>query len=159
MKLLFRQRLFSWFDSYDIYSENEEKVYMVKGQISWGHLLRIYDANGNELGYVKEKVLTFLPQFLIYENGEEIGRIQKKWSFFSQNYFVDFCGWQVEGNFLGWDYTVQDASGTHVATVSKEIFHMTDTYILDIKNLDDALHVLMLALAIDAEKCSAAAAT
>ena len=31
MKLLFRQRFFSWFDSYDIYDENENTVYTVKG--------------------------------------------------------------------------------------------------------------------------------
>mgnify|MGYP003238671317 FL=1 len=29
MRLLFRQRFFSWFDSYDIYNENEETVYTV----------------------------------------------------------------------------------------------------------------------------------
>ena len=42
MKLLFRQRAFSWFDSYDIYDENENTVYVVKGQLSWGHCLKIY---------------------------------------------------------------------------------------------------------------------
>ncbi len=30
MKLLFKQRMFSWFDSYDIYDENENTVYVVK---------------------------------------------------------------------------------------------------------------------------------
>lgn len=38
MKLLFKQRMFSWFDSYDIYDENENTVYVVKGQLSWGAL-------------------------------------------------------------------------------------------------------------------------
>ena len=37
MKLLFKQRLFSWFDSYDIYDEAGNTVYVVKGQLSWGH--------------------------------------------------------------------------------------------------------------------------
>ena len=32
--------------------------------------------------------------------------------------------------------------------------HMTDTYVLDIVNPEDALYVLMFVLAIDAEKCS-----
>ncbi len=36
MKLLFKQRLFSWFDSYDIYAENGSVLYEVKGQLSWG---------------------------------------------------------------------------------------------------------------------------
>jgi uncharacterized protein YxjI len=30
MKLLFKQRFFSWFDSYDIYNESGETVYTVK---------------------------------------------------------------------------------------------------------------------------------
>ena len=41
MKLLFKQRLFSWFDSYDIYDEAGNTVYVVKGQLSWGHKLAI----------------------------------------------------------------------------------------------------------------------
>ena len=31
MKLLFKQRVFSWFDSYDIYNEAGDAVYEVKG--------------------------------------------------------------------------------------------------------------------------------
>ena len=61
MKLLFKQRLFSWFDSYDIYDEAGNTVYVVKGQLSWGHKLAIYDAYGNEVGMVEKK---FLPSFL-----------------------------------------------------------------------------------------------
>ena len=56
MKLLFKQRLFSWFDSYDIYDEAGNTVYVVKGQLSWGHKLVIYDAYGNEVGMVVQKV-------------------------------------------------------------------------------------------------------
>lgn len=73
MKLLFKQRLFSWFDSYDIYDEAGNTVYVVKGQLSWGHKLVIYDAYGNEAGMVVQKVLTFLPKFEIYRNGSYTG--------------------------------------------------------------------------------------
>ena len=38
--------------------------------------------------------------------------------------------------------------------VSKQLFNWTDTYVIDVKNPNDALYVLMLVLAIDAEKCS-----
>ena len=67
MKLLFKQRLFSWFDSYDIYDEAGNTVYTVKGQLSWGHCLKIYDVNGNEVGTVQEMIFTMLPKFEIYE--------------------------------------------------------------------------------------------
>ena len=43
MKLLFKQRLFSWLDSYDIYDEAGSTVYTVKGQLAWGHCLKISD--------------------------------------------------------------------------------------------------------------------
>ncbi len=48
MRLLFKQRLFSWFDSYDIYTEDGSVCYTVKGQLAWGHLLKVYDAQGHE---------------------------------------------------------------------------------------------------------------
>lgn len=38
MRLLFRQRMFSWFDSYDIYDENGNTVYVVKGHVSQKNL-------------------------------------------------------------------------------------------------------------------------
>ena len=52
------------------------------------------------------------------------------------------------------DYSITGAAGEQVAVISKEIFHMTDTYVLDIVNPVNALRVLMFVLAIDAEKCS-----
>ena len=82
MKLLFKQRLFSWFDSYDIYDEAGETVFTVKGRLSWGHCLEIYDRFGEHVGTVKEEVLTLLPRFALYQNGREIGEIQKMFTFF-----------------------------------------------------------------------------
>ena len=81
VKLLFKQRLFSWFDSYDIYDETEQTVYVVKGQLAWGHCLKIFSVYGEEVGTVKEKVLTLLPKFEVYEKERYIGCIQKELTF------------------------------------------------------------------------------
>ena len=129
-KLLFKQRLFSWFDSYDIYDETEQTVYVVKGQLAWGHCLKIFSVYGEEVGTVKEKVLTLLPKFEVYEKERYIG------------------------GYMEWDYTIVGPGGQRIAAISKELFHMTDTYVMDIVNPEDALYVLMFVLAIDAEKCS-----
>ena len=75
-------------------------------------------------------------------------------SLFKPHYNIDFCGWQVQGNFLEWDYQITDALGYNVATISKQLFNWTDTYIIDVHDPKDALYSLMLVLAIDAEKCS-----
>ena len=154
MKLLFRQRILSLFDSYDIYDENGNTVYGVKGQLAWRHCLKICDPQGHELGLVKEKIITLLPKFELYEGGRYIGRISKKLSLFSPKFSIDFNGWTVEGNFLEWDYTIRDARGNRVAAIGKDLFHLSDTYVLDIAAPGDSLHVLMFALAMDAEKCS-----
>ena len=154
MKLLFKQRFFSWFDSYDIYDEAGNTVYTVKGELSWGHLLRIYDANGNEVGCVKEKVFTWLPKFEMYIGDNYIGSINKEFSFFEPKFNIDYNGWHVSGDWFEWDYNIFDAFAQDVAIVSKELWNWTDTYVIDINDPKNALCVLMLVLAIDAEKCS-----
>lgn len=68
MKLLFKQRIFSWLDSYDIYDETGQIVYTVKGQLSWGHLLKIFDNNQQCVGMIKEKIFVWLPKFQIFLN-------------------------------------------------------------------------------------------
>lgn len=154
MTLLFKQRFFSWFDSYDIYNESGEAVYTVKGQLSWGHCLKIFDAAGAEVGTLQERVFTFLPKFGMYLGETCVGCISKEFSLFTPKFDIDCNGWHVEGDFFEWDYTILGPSGQAVATVSKELFHWTDTYVIDVADPQDALCALMLALAIDAEKCS-----
>ena len=156
MKLLFKQRFFSWFDSYDIFNEAGETVYTVKGQLSWGHCLKIFDANGNEIGTVKERIFSFMPKFEMYLGEEYIGCISREFSlfFFKPKYNIDCNGWHIEGDFFEWDYTIFDNLGKDIATISKELFNWTDTYVIDVLNPQDALCALMLVLAIDAEKCS-----
>lgn len=154
MKLLFKQRIFSWFDSYDIYDEYGNTVFTVEGQLAWGHCMKIFDVNGNELGMIKQKVLTFFPKFEIYLDNTYVGCITKEFSFLKPVFTIDYNGWYVEGNFWEWDYNILNQSGAHVASVSKELFKWTDTYVINVNDPQDAIAVLMLVLAIDAEKCS-----
>lgn len=154
MKLLFKQRFFSWFDSYDIYDEAGDTMFVVKGELAWGHLLRIYDANDREIGCVKEKILTWLPKFEMYIGNRYAGCISKELTFFKPKYNIDYNGWHVDGNWFEWDYSIIDSAGQNVASVSKELWNWTDTYVIDVSDPQDALYALMLVLAIDAEKCS-----
>ena len=154
MKLLFKQRMFSWFDSYDIYDESGRTLYTVRGQLSWGHLLRIYDAQGQEVGVIRERVFSWLPRFEMYMNGRYVGSIRKEITFFRPRFCIDCNGWQVEGNWTEWDYHIVDPRGQSIAYVSKELFNWTDTYVIDVRDPNHAVCVLMLVLAIDAEKCS-----
>lgn len=154
MKLLFKQRFFSWFDSYDIYDEEGNTLYVVKGQLSWGHCLKIFDGSGNEIGMVQERIFTLLPKFEMYLGGRYVGCISKEFTFLKPKYNIDCNGWHVEGNFFEWDYEILSGTGMRIAEVSKQLFNWTDTYVIDVRDPEDALCALMLVLAIDAEKCS-----
>ncbi len=154
MRLTFKERLFTWFDSYDIYDEDGNVMFEVKGELSWGHLLRVYDSHGREVGCVQEKILSFLPKFEIFRGNDYAGCIKKEFTFFMPSFDIDYRGWYVRGDFFEWDYTILNSANKKVATVYKELLHLTDTYIIDVRDSRDVLDVLMLVLAIDAEKCS-----
>ena len=154
MKLLFKQRIFSWFDSYDIYTEKGETAYTVEGKMGWGHKLHILNEHGEHIATVKQALLTLMPRFELYQGDICIGTVQKKMSFFKPQYEMDFKGWSVTGNLFEWDYDILDSTGRVIATVNKEILNFTDTYTINTVKDEDALYALMFTLAIDAEKCS-----
>lgn len=153
MKLMFKQRFFSWFDSYDIYDEQGNTVFTVKGKLAWGHKLEVYDRQNVHLGTLTEQVLTFLPRFHIQINGETIGRITKEFTFFKPSFTVDCNGWKVEGSFMEWDYRILSSNGNMVASIEKQLFNFTDTYMIEVFQETDGLLALMVVLAIDAVKC------
>ncbi len=153
MRLLFKQRFFSWFDSYDIYNDAGDTVFSVQGRMAWGHRLEVYDRSGTSVGMLEEKIFKFLPTFEMYAHGSYIGSIKKEFSFFKPAFNIDCNGWHIEGDWLEWDYTIVDSLGLTVAYISKQ-FGWTDTYVIDVPNDSDVLSALMVVLAIDAEKCS-----
>lgn len=155
MQLMIKQRVFSWSDTYDVFDEYGEAKYFVKAEFfSLGHRIHVYDKRtGAELGAIHQKLFTFLPTFEIVIDGQVRGTVRKKFTFFSQNYQVDYRGWDVEGDFLGWDYRVVQ-SGMEVMSISKELFHWGDTYALRYDNPANELPGLLLVIAIDAANCS-----
>lgn len=154
MKMLFRQRILSLLDSYDIYDEYGEVLYQIKGKLSLSHHAVIYDRSGYPAGEVIQRILTLLPKFEIYTGGQYRGCIRKEFTLLHPHYYFDCNGWRVEGSILEWDYRIYDTQGRVVAQISKELLRWSDTYSIEVADPQDALEVLMFVLAIDAEKCS-----
>ena len=152
MKLLFKQRAFSWFDSYDVYDEADNTVFTVKGQMAWGKCLKIFDRNENEVATVQQKIFSWFPTYEVYLGDNYAGCVKKEFSFFAPRFTIDYKGWEIEGDYFEWDYSIFDSVGDCKATISKELFRWTDTYSIDVRDEDDALAALALVIAIDAEK-------
>ena len=154
MKLLIKQRVFSWTDSFDIYDEDGAVKYFVKAEfLSLGHQMHVYDAQQREIGMIRQKLLTLLPAFEIEIGGETAGRIEKKFSLFKPKYEIDVNGWRVEGDFLGWEYDVYSECSS-IIHISKEFLHRGDTYVIDFADPADELMGMMLVIAIDAANCT-----
>ena len=84
MKLLIKQRVFSWTDTYDVYDEYGNPKYFVKGEfLSIGHKIHIYRHDtGEEVGMVREKLMTVMPRFELIAGGRALGSIQKRFALF-----------------------------------------------------------------------------
>lgn len=153
MRLLIKQRVFAWGDTYDIYDEAGNVKYVVKAEIfALGHQLHVYDASGNEVGQINQKLLTLVPRFEISVEGRLWGTIKKQLTFFVPKYDIDYNGWHAEGDILGWNYEVYSGHRT-VMHVSKQWLSWGDTYTIDIANEGDELEGIMLVIAIDAANC------
>lgn len=155
MELSIKQRVFSWTDTYDVYDGTGNARYFVEAEfLTLGHQIHVYDKRtGAEVGSIHQRLLTFLPAFEIVINGRVQGTVKKQFTLFSPRYEVDFRGWDVQGDFLGWDYRVMQGA-LEVMSISKEILSWGDTYTLRYSNPAYEMPGLLLVIAIDAANCS-----
>ena len=124
-----------------------------------GKKLHVFDMNHNEVAFVQQKVLTFLPRFFVYRNGQQVAEIVKRFTFFRPRYEIAGLGWEVNGSFWEHDYTITK-NGREIVSIHKVWMSWGDSYELNIVNGEDEVLTLAVVLAIDAvmDDNSAAAA-
>lgn len=150
MKLYIKQKIFSFCDRFTVKDEYGEDKYYVEGEIlSLGKKLRIYDMDGNELAFVRERLLAFMPKFTIEINGSEIAEIIKRFTFLRPKYYVDGLGWDVEGDFFSHNYDITDGNKT-IVSIHKQFMAWGDTFEIDVQKDNDEIIALAVVLAIDA---------
>lgn len=150
MKLLLKQKVFSWFDSYNIYDENDKIVYKVKGEFAWGHLLKVYDESDMEVGLLQQKMFTLFPKFILRVKDKEYV-LNKEFTFLKEVFSINDLDIEVKGNFLGWSYEIKKHDKV-IASVSKKLSY-TDVYEINVNDEKDSLLVLLIVLSIDALHC------
>ncbi len=153
--MLFKQRILSWFDKYDIYDESNNIIYSVRGELYWGHQLRIYGNNNIVLGLIKEKIFRIMPKFYICDQSENIiGMVCRVFKFVEHKYTLTFNDWVVSGDFFGWNFNIVDSKGNLIARTKKLIFNFTDQYEIEVFDPRNSLLVLEIFLCIDIENCT-----
>ncbi|MDR0986501.1 MAG: LURP-one-related family protein [Ruminococcus sp.] len=148
MKLYMKQKVFSWRDKFSIFDEGGAERYYAEGEIfTWGHKLRLFDNTGREAAFIKQKLLTFLPRYIIEIGGEEFTLV-KEFTFFKQCFHIENCGWTIEGDFWAHEYSIKNGEEI-ILHISKHWFTWGDSYEFDIPDSNNVLLALSAALAID----------
>ena len=150
MNFYMKQRVFSWRDKFHICDEDGNEKYYVEGAMfSIGKRLTMFDAAGNEVAEIRQKVLTFLPKYHVQLASGTTLEIKKCFTLFRPKYGVEPLGWTVQGDFWAHEYRIL-CGETPVAAVNKEWFAFGDAYHIDIAEGSDEVLVLSVLLVVDA---------
>ena len=150
MRLYMNEKVFSWKDKFSIKTETGEDRYFVEGKvISIGKKLRVYDAEGNELAFVNQKLVSLMPKFTVEINDQEVAVIKKKVTFLKPKYIIEGPGWEVKGDFLSHDYEIVE-NGRTIVAIHKKWMSWGDAFELDIEDESQEVLAVAVVLAIDA---------
>jgi uncharacterized protein YxjI len=148
-----KQRLFSLGSDFVIRDNDEREAYFVDGQaFTIGAKLSFQDMHGNELAFIRQRVLAWGPTYEIFRNGTLAAVVKKElFTFFSCTFTVDVPGPDdlvAEGDFLHHEYVFLRGS-RQVAGVSKQWFSWSDSYGVDIDADQDPVLILASTVVID----------
>jgi uncharacterized protein YxjI len=148
-----KQKLFSWGDDFVIKDENGQDRFFVDGKaFSLGNQLSFQDMAGNELAFIRQKLLSWGPTYDISRGDQLLATVSKElFTFFKCSFTVDVPGpndLQAQGDFLDHQY-VFTRNDQQVAEVSKQWFTWTDTYGVRITPAEDDVLILASTVVID----------
>lgn len=153
MRYVMKQKLFSWGDDFLIKDAAGRDVFFVDGRaFSLGKKLSFRDLNGNELAFIRQKLLSWGPTYEITRGSELLAVVKKQlFTLFRCKFTVDVPGpddLEAQGSFMDMEYRLE-RGGRTVAEVSKRWFSWSDTYGVDIADGEDDVLILASTVVID----------
>ena len=151
MDLYIKQQLFSVRDKYDIYDDMQQVVYSAYGELfSLSNKLHLCNANNQEVVFINQKLMTFLPTFELYVHDELFATVKQELSFLRKRITVEssYGNFEIMGNFWDHEYTII-CNNQLFGTVSKEWLTWGDVYALNIETDQHSEFFIALVLAID----------
>ena len=149
MKLFIKQKVFSFKDKFNIFDERGEIKYTATGEIfTLGKKLHVTDAAGNEVIFIRQRLITFLPKYEITLGTGDAVEIVKKITFLRHEYAIPQWDITIKGDFFAHEYEVYKGN-EKIAHLSKEWFTFGDAYAIDIPDPRDELTALAAILVVD----------
>lgn len=153
MRYVMKQKLFCWGDDFTIKDDAGTDRFLVDGKaFSLGKQLSFQDMQGQELAFIRQKLLAWGPTYEIYRDNELFAVVKKElFTFFHCRFTVDVPGpddLEARGDFTDHEYEFWRQSDLR-ATVSKQWFAWSDTYGVDIAAEEDDVLILASTVVID----------
>lgn len=149
MRLFIKQKVFSLKGKFNIFDECQDIKYQAEGEIfSFGRKLHVRDTADNEVIFIRQRLASFLPKYVLSVKGREDVEIVKNFTFFKHEYTIADWNIKIKGDFIAHNYSIEK-DGAIIANMTKEFLSWGDTYTLDIYNPADELMVLAVVLVID----------
>jgi uncharacterized protein YxjI len=153
MRYIMKQKLFSFANRFAIRNENGDDAYFVNGEIfTLGKKLSFEDAHGNELLYIRQKLLSIGPTYELVRGDQHVATIKKElFTVFQCAFDIhtdDRGDLEAQGNLSDHEYTVT-RDYLPVAQISKQWFTWSDTYGVDVATGEDPVLILASTVAID----------
>ncbi|MEM6347193.1 MAG: LURP-one-related family protein [Bacteroidota bacterium] len=144
-----KRKIWSFNKSYDIFDEAGDTVFQVVGKpFSWGNKLSLLNIDGEEILKIKQTMAAWKATYELIEGDMLVAILEKEFSWFKRRFTLDIPGpndYTIKGDFWAHEFTFE-RSGETVARVSKDIFKMSDTYGVRIREEED--HELILATVV-----------
>ncbi len=154
MRYLIREKLLCLGDDFRILDDSGRDAFLVDGRAFtlFREKLSFRDPMGNELAFIRERLLALRKSYEIHRGGRLAAVVRKDlFNLFRCHFTVDVPGpddYDAQGSFLDHEYTFR-RGGRVVARVSKQWFTVRDTYGVDIVEGEDDVLVLAGAVVID----------
>jgi uncharacterized protein YxjI len=153
MEYVLKQKIWSFGDDFVIKDRAGNTRFWVDGKVfSWGDKLQMNDADGHEVAYISQKLISLRPSYTIYKDGEKFAEVRKDFfSFIRDRFTLDVPGpndYHITGSFLFYEYTFK-RNGREVASASKKYIALSDSYGVRIAEGEDDVAILATCVVID----------
>jgi uncharacterized protein YxjI len=148
-----KERFLGFGDDFDVTDENGTPVLHVDGKVlTLRDRLVLRTPDGREVAEVTRHLVSLRPTYSVTIQGERAADVRKHFfTPFGDRWTIDVPGpddLELRGDLFDHEFTVERAGGT-VATASKRLFSLRDTYAVDIAPGEDDLLILTSVLAVD----------
>lgn len=143
-----RQKVLSFRSEFAICNRAGEQLYYACGEmLSLGHKIHLTNQQGQEIAYIKQQLMTWMPKYEIYIRDELVSTLSMKFSM-RPKFYISPQDWQIEGDFTAHDYSFYQGDWKF-AHVDKEWLTWGDTYHIQIEADNVAFLALCLMIATD----------